>query len=154
MAILVQLQSSPKQVVLMRLLKSAFQEHHGHEVNTELEQQILEKAEEAEKKWLMEIILLAILFFLVAFSQGNSRHEGEDEGDSENVKNDQEEAEARTLNMGILATILNLMTYSNAHYGHLAEEGRKRTGSKDIPEEEKKKKLKKKRTKVKNGGES
>ena len=138
----------------MRLLKSAFEEHHGHEANTELEQHILEKAEEAEKKWLMEIILLAILFFLVAFSQGNSRHEGEDEGDSENVKNDQEEAEARTLNMGILATILNLMTYSNAHYGHQGEEGRKWTGSKDIPEEEKKKKLKKKRTKVKNGGES
>ena len=40
--------------------------------------------------------------------------------------------------MGILATILNLMTYSNAHYGHQGEEGRKWTGSKDIPEEEKK----------------
>ena len=86
----------------------------------------------------MEIILLAILFFLVAFSQGNSRHEGEDEGDSEHVKNDQEEAEAWTSDMGILATILNLMTYSNAHYGHQSEEGRKWTGSKDIPEEEKK----------------
>ena len=126
----------------------------GMRLTQSLNNRFWKKAEEAEKKWLMEIILLAILFFLVAFSQGNSRHEGEDEGDSENVKNDQEEAEARTLNMGILATILNLMTYSNAHYGHLAEEGRKRTGSKDIPEEEKKKKLKKKRTKVKNGGES
>ena len=56
----------------------------------------------------------------------------------EHVKNDQEEAEAWTSDMGILATILNLMTYSNAHYGHQGEEGRKWKGSKDIPEEEKK----------------
>ena len=68
----------------------------------------------------------------------------------EHVKNDQEEAEAWTSDMGILATILILMTYSNAHYGHQGEEGRTWKGSKDIREEEKKEEVKMKRTNIKN----
>ena len=77
----------------------------------------------------MEIGRLATLLFLVAFSQKNSRHKGKDEGEIEHVKNDQEEAEALTSEMAILATILNLMTYSNTHYVHQGEEGRKLKGS-------------------------
>ena len=69
----------------MRSFKAAFEQHyiHGLQAKKELEREDVGTAKEAEKTWLLEIGLIATLFFLVAFSQENGtyihRHEGEDE---------------------------------------------------------------------------